>query len=93
MFARLVKSKNKSYVVIVESYRDKRRLEIELKKHSIEYSPEKIREALNELQFSIVEIKNEIFFIRSKIEGLANDILRILKIKIPPTITISADFY
>ena len=64
-----------------------RTLEIELKQNNIEYSPEKIREALNSLQFSEIEIEGQRFYLRSKVEGLANDILRILKIRIPPNIT------
>ena len=64
-----------------------RTLEIELKKSGIEYSVEKIREAINSLEFSEVEIEGERFRIRSKVEGLSNDILRVLKIRIPPNIT------
>ncbi len=69
-----------------------RRLEIELKKHSIEYSAEKIRDALTELQFSRIEINKQIFYVRSKVEGLANDILRILKIAIPAKISVPENF-
>ncbi len=69
-----------------------RRLEIELKRRHIEYSPEKIRWAINELQFSIIEINGQLFYIRSKVEGLANEILRVLKIKIPDKIFTPEDF-
>jgi len=64
-----------------------RTLEIELKKSGIEYSVGKIREAIKSLEFSEVEIEGERFRIRSKVEGLSNDILRVLKIRIPPNIT------
>jgi transposase len=69
-----------------------RTLEIELKKNEIEYSPYKVREALNGLQLSDVEIEGERFYIRSCVEGLANDILRILKIRIPAKVTIAELF-
>jgi len=46
-----------------------------------------IREAIKSLEFSEVEIEGERFRIRSKVEGLSNDILRVLKIRIPPNIT------
>jgi transposase len=64
-----------------------RTLEIELKRSGIEYSVEKIRGAIKSLEFSEVEIEGERFRIRSKVEGLSNDILRVLKIRIPPNIT------
>lgn len=64
-----------------------RTLEIELKKKGIEYSTERIRKALNSLQVSEIIIEDNIFHIRSPVEGLANDILRVLRIKIPPKIT------
>jgi len=60
---------------------------MELKKSGIEYSVEKIRGAIKSLEFSEVEIEGERFRIRSKVEGLSNDILRVLKIGIPPNIT------
>ena len=60
---------------------------MELKKSGIEYSVEKIREAIKSLRFLEVEIEGERFRIRSKVEGLSNDILRVLKIRIPPNIT------
>lgn len=69
-----------------------RTLELELKRNNIDYSSIKIREALNNLQFSEIEIEGQRFFLRSKVEGLANDILRILKIRIPPNITTQEGF-
>jgi hypothetical protein len=48
---------------------------------------EMIREAIKSLEFSEVEIEGERFRIRSKVKGLSNDILRVLKIRIPPNIT------
>ena len=69
-----------------------RTLEIELRRNKIEYSPEKIRKALDSLQFSEIEIEGRKFFLRSPVEGLANQILRTMKIKIPPNIGILENF-
>lgn len=60
-----------------------RTLEIELKKRSIPYSVEKIRESLGTLEFSVVTINDEIWLLRSKIDQLSKEILKILKIKSP----------
>lgn len=64
-----------------------RALEIKLRKDKIEYSAIKIRDALNGLQFSEVEIEGQRFYIRSCVEGLANEILRALKIRVPARVT------
>lgn len=64
-----------------------RTLEIELKKKQVESSPERIRKALDELQYSEIVIQNQTFFLRSPVTGLANDILCAMKLKIPPQIT------
>jgi len=69
-----------------------RTLEIELKGSNIEYSPPKIKEALNSLQFSDIEIEGQRFYLRSPVEGLAQDIVRILKIRIPAMITTPEGF-
>ena len=64
-----------------------RTLELELKNLAIESSPQLIRKALEELQFSEILIEGQTFYLRSPVTGLANDILRTLRIKIPPLIT------
>ncbi len=69
-----------------------RTLELELKQNNIEYSPQKIRDALNDLQFSEIEIEGQTFYLRSPVEGLANDILRTLRIRIPAGITTPDEF-
>jgi transposase len=70
-----------------------RTLELELKRANILYSPERVRNALEELQFSEVIIEGKVFYLRSNIRGLANKILRCLKIKIPPTISTPDKFF
>jgi hypothetical protein len=55
-----------------------RTLEIELRAKKIEVSPDKIREAVSELElmqhtlYSEVKIEGKRFIMRSKVEGLAN---------------------
>jgi hypothetical protein len=68
-----------------------RTLETELKKAGIEYSPSRIRKALDELQYSDIQVGDRGFYLRSQITGLANDILRALKIRIPPQISRKID--
>ena len=60
-----------------------RTLELELKKNNIDYSVNKIREALSSLEFSVVKIDEELWLLRSKVNSLAKSILKILKIKTP----------
>lgn len=63
-----------------------RTLENKLKKNNIEYSPIKIRAALDELEFSEIDVEGKKFYLRSKVEGLGNKILRSLRLNIPPAI-------
>ncbi len=69
-----------------------RTLELELKAQQIDYSPTKIKAALNSLQFSEIECEGQTFYLRSPVLGLANDILRTLKIRIPAKITTPEGF-
>lgn len=64
-----------------------RTLEIQLKKNNLFYSPQVIREALDELEFSEIKIDKQIFYLRSNVKGPANKILRSFCINIPPAIT------
>jgi len=43
-----------------------RTLEMTLKNHQIDASPEKIREALNSLQVSLLNIDNEQYYLKGK---------------------------
>lgn len=63
-----------------------RTLELELKQRHIEYSSEKIREALNTMQLSLLEVKGQRLSLYANINPLGREILKILKIKIPPKI-------
>ncbi|QSQ08926.1 hypothetical protein H0A61_01279 [Koleobacter methoxysyntrophicus] len=58
-----------------------RTLEFKLKKAGETASPDKIREALNSMNFAEVEIEQKRFFIKTKATDLSSKILRILRIK------------
>lgn len=58
-----------------------RTLEFKLKKAGETASPDKIREALNSMNFAEVEIEQKRFFIKTKGTDLSSKILRILRIK------------
>jgi len=58
-----------------------RTLEFKLKKAGETASPDKIREALNSMNFAEVEIEQKRFFIKTKGTDLSSKILRVLRIK------------
>lgn len=80
------------FVLCFIAFQIERMIEIELRKNNIEHSPERIREALDGLEVSEIEIEERILYVRSKVEGLSNEVLRCLKIKIPPPIGSREDF-
>jgi len=69
-----------------------RTLELELKSQGVEYSAQRIREALSSLEFSQIELEGQTFYLRSAVEGLANELLRAFKIKIPPSLSTPKNF-
>ena len=71
------------FVICFFAFMLERELELRLRKRKIEYSSEKIKEALNSLEFSEIELEKELFFLKGKHENLASKILTILKIKQP----------
>jgi transposase len=60
-----------------------RELEYRLTKRKIEYSPERIKAALKSMQFSILDIENETYYLKGKHESLASQIFALLRIKQP----------
>ena len=64
-----------------------RTLELKLKNSNIEASPEKIREALNAMTFTEVDIDDSTYYIKNKGTDLSNKIARVMKIKPPKNIT------
>ena len=58
-----------------------RTLEIKLKNNHLDLSPQAIKEALNSLQISEMELREELFYVKSNPSKEAKKILRALKIK------------
>jgi transposase len=69
-----------------------RHLEYRLAKNNITASAEKIREAINSLNFAKVSIDCRPYLVKSKATDLAYKILRILKVASPKNITAAEEF-
>jgi transposase len=64
-----------------------RTLELELKKKNISFSPDTIREALNQLEMSVIDLNGQTLLLRSKVTGLGAQILRSLKLATPKNLS------
>jgi transposase len=69
-----------------------RHLEYKLTKNNTKASAEKIRQAINSLQFAKINIDNRPYLIKTKANELAYKILRILKIASPKNVTAADEF-
>lgn len=70
-----------------------RTLELKLKKKDIKNISENyIRESLNEMEFSEIDIDGKRFFMRAKLSDLSKEILKILKIKLPASMSLPEGF-
>ncbi len=58
-----------------------RTLEYKLKRAGIKSSPEKIREAINSMNFAKIKIEGRDYLVKTKSKDLANKIIRALRIK------------
>ena len=74
------------FVVCFLSFMLERKLEMMLNDAEIENSPTKIQEALNSMQLAKTTLNNEEMYIKAKNISLANNIFKILKIKLPQNI-------
>ena len=63
-----------------------RELEYRLKKRKIEHSPEQIKAALNSMEFSVLDIENEPYYLKGKHLSLASKIFSVLRLKQPTNI-------
>ena len=61
-----------------------RTLEVKLKERKVEYSPMKVRDALNGLQYSVIDVDGRRIYVSSRVEGLANEVMRALRMQLPP---------
>lgn len=60
-----------------------RELELCLRRRNVDFSTERIKEALNKMEFSEIEIEGQEYFLKGKHNSLASKIFAILKIKQP----------
>nr|WP_129410136.1 hypothetical protein [Marinitoga lauensis] len=65
------------------SYIIQRTLELELEKNNIEYSHEKIREAIKKMEYSEIRLKDKLFALRANLNDFQKAILKTLKIEKP----------
>ncbi|WGS64365.1 IS1634 family transposase [Marinitoga aeolica] len=65
------------------SYIMQRTLELELEKNNIEYSHEKIREAIKKMEYSEIRLKDKLFALRANLSDFQKAILKTLKIEKP----------
>jgi transposase len=79
------------FVICFLSFMLERELEFRLRKAGIPFSAEKIKDALNTLNFAKVDIEGKAYLIKTKAASLAGKILRLLKIKQPKNITPAAE--
>ncbi len=71
------------FVICFFAFLLERELELRLRKRKVEYSSERIKEALNSLEFTEIEIEKEKYYMKGKHINLASKILSVLKIKQP----------
>ena len=77
------------FVVCFLAFLMERKMELILKdeKDDVISSPQRIQEALNTMQLAAVTTDNQELFIKAKSDPLCNKIFKILKIKMPPSIS------
>lgn len=69
-----------------------RTLELRLIEKGCEHSPDKVRDAIDRMELSIVEIEDQKMYLTSNLTGLSLDILRALKIPAPKHLTLPDQF-
>jgi transposase len=69
------------FVICFLSFLLERTLELKLKEKNIEFSPDRIKEALNSMNFAEVEYNNETYLLKTSALELSNKILKVLSIK------------
>jgi len=69
------------FVVCFMAFVLERALEIKLKRHRIQASPEQIRQALNSLQLSEIQLGDQVFYLKGKHTPLAGKIFKALRLK------------
>jgi transposase len=69
-----------------------RHLEIELRKQKLQTSPARIREAISQMQASLVEVNQREYLMRSNLDTSAKQVLKTLNITVPQDLTLVNEF-
>jgi len=80
------------FLICFLSFLLERELECILLREEVSCSPEKIREALNEMEFAEVELNGEKYYIKTKGNELSNKILKAMHIKPPNNVLYTNEF-
>ncbi len=75
------------FVICFLSFLMERTLEFKLREKNIEFSVNKIREALNSMKFSEITLNDETYIVKNKCLDLGNKIFSALRVKSPSNIT------
>lgn len=71
------------FIICFIAFMLQRELEFRLRRKSIEYSSDKIKESLSNLEFSQLEIENTPYYLKGEQNKVASDIFALLRIKHP----------
>ena len=71
------------FVICFFAFLLERELELRLRRRQIEFSSEKIKKALNTVEFSEVEIEGQKYYLKGKQDKLSSEIFSLLRIKQP----------
>jgi len=80
------------FVICFLSFLLERTLEFKLHENQIQATPDKIREAINAMQFAAIEFNEQKLFVKTKGTELGSKILRTLRIQPPKNVTSIAEF-
>jgi transposase len=80
------------FVLCFLSFLLQRKLELRLKDNGIEESAEKIKEAINSLELSLIEVDHEQYYLKGKSKPLGKKILNEMRIKHIKNLNIAEDF-
>lgn len=80
------------FVVCFLAFLLERTLEFKLRENQITATPDKIREAINTMQFAAIEFNGQKLFVKTKGSELGSKILRTLRIQSPKNVTLASDF-
>lgn len=80
------------FVICFLAFLLERTLEFRLRENQVQATPDKIREAVNAMQFAAIEFNEQRLFVKTKCTELGSKILRTLRIQPPKNVTPIAEF-